>query len=133
MDILLKDGKIDLSSSDLQLAKDKDQHVVQRLYIRLNTHKDTWFLNLDLGIDYLNEVFGIKRTKQTVDVLIQNEILKDEFVNSIVSFSSTIVGGVYSCNFRVKTITLSTSKTIRLLTTNNGILISTSDGFVIGV
>lgn len=128
MDILTKNGKIDLSTNSLRLTEDRSQQVAQRLYIRLNTHKNTWFLDLDLGIDYLNEVFGLGRTKQTIDVLIQSQILADDYVSSIEYFKSSVNSGVYSCQFRARCTNGVVTETVRLLATTLGIVITTPDG-----
>ncbi len=133
MDILMTDGKISLLSNDLQVVQDRATQLTQRLYIRLNTHKDTWFMDLDLGINYLQEVFGIAKTKQSVDVLIQNQILSDEYVQSIDYFNSTVNGGVYSCQFRVRSTNNIVSNTIRLLATSTGVVITTPDGLLLQI
>ena len=88
MDLLLDTGKLKITEDgDLVLITETSQHVAQRLTIRLNTHVNTWFLNLDLGINYLNEIFGVAKTKTSIDALIQQEILKDEMVSRITYFN----------------------------------------------
>lgn len=126
MDLLLQTGKLKLNDDgDLMLLDERSAHVAQRLTIRLNTHMNTWFLNLDLGIDYLNEVFGVAKTKTSIDTLIQEEIMNDEYVHSITYFNSTITNGVYGCVFKAKCKDSITTETITLTTTGTGLFVST--------
>lgn len=125
MDLLLDTGKLKITEDgDLVLITETSQHVAQRLTIRLNTHVNTWFLNLDLGINYLNEIFGVAKTKTSIDALIQQEILKDEMVSRITYFNSSISNGVYGCSFRAKCTDNTTTENIALTTTGTGFFVS---------
>lgn len=78
--------------------------VTQRLYIRLKTLFQEWFLNVEYGVPYLERILGKKIRKSTVDIIIQEQIMMEKGVKQIVSFQSTFDGPsrVYSCRFTVK-------------------------------
>lgn len=79
--------------------------VTQRLYIRLRTYLGEWFLNIEYGVPWLERVLGHKTNKSSVDIIIQEQILLENGVDQITSFTSTYdnPSRVYSCSFRVRT------------------------------
>lgn len=76
---------------------------VQRLYIRLKTLFQEWFLNVEYGVPYF-EILGKRVKRETVDMIIQEQILQEKGVKEIVSFESSFdnPNRIYSCKFTVR-------------------------------
>lgn len=62
--------------------------VAQRLKITLYTFLGEWFLNLDTGMPYFQQILNKVRNKSTVDVIFQTVISKDPDVIEIISYES---------------------------------------------
>lgn len=116
-DIVIQNGDMVSITSDSDL-------LMQRLYKQFKTFRRDLFWNVLYGIDYLNNVFGINKKKQVVDVIFRSEILKEQLVKEIVSFESSINNGNYSCKLSVTTNQRQGIITYYLLTTENGIIIT---------
>ena len=108
MDILFdqKNYDIDLVTVgenvvDLAVVTSSADILMQRLYLRFKTYKRDLWWSLSYGIDYLNEVFGMNKPIRSVDVIIQNEILREPMVESLVSFESEVINYTYNCKFTV--------------------------------
>ena len=130
MDILLgKDGKLSFVSGLLALTSDLPSKVSQRLFIQLRSNKGYWFLDKTYGIDWLKSIFGKRKTKNSIDTILQNEIYKDKYVLEIVSWNSTITQQTYTCTFSVK-ISSPDDETvsIKLLANELGFIIEDSEG-----
>lgn len=130
MDIVIDQTTQDLVfiSGDIALVSNQTGLLMQRLFVRFKTFKRDLFWNPNLGIDYLNDVFGRSRQKLTVDMLFKNEILSEKMVESILSFTSKIQGYSYSCKFTVKLKKLEEVVTVYLLTNENGITLTDENG-----
>ena len=76
------------------------QRTRQRLFIRLSTWVNEWFLDTSYGVDY-KSFLGKKVQKSLVDNLIQQQILLEQGVSRILSFSSVRTGRAYECVFNV--------------------------------
>lgn len=129
MDIkLTESGRLSIVNGNLELTKDRAESLAQRLQIRFKTYQGSWFLNTAFGINWFRDVLGKGKTKLSVDVLIQNEILKDDLVANITYFKSQISSSyVYSCLFKVKMVNSETTKIIKLLTTESGLVLMVGD------
>lgn len=127
MDIYFKQDIMDLvfSNGDLDITSSTQDDLMQRLYVRFKTFKSDLYWNQGYGIDYLNNVFGDNRRKTSVDLIITNEILKEELVAEITSpVESTVINGNYSCKFTVRSVVEEQIITYYILTTENGVVIS---------
>jgi hypothetical protein len=93
------------------------ENVAQRLKIRLLTFKGEWFINTAYGMPYWQEILGRKINKGKVDRIFQQEILAENGVKEIVSFSSTLVNRQYNLTFKVKVFTDELSETITITPT----------------
>ena len=71
------------------------------MFIRFKTFTREWFWDLDYGVDYINEVFGVARSKSTVDALIRNTISQEVLVDRYENFTSEIENYRYSCSFDI--------------------------------
>ena len=79
-------GDFDLDRGDFLLI-DNDQRIIQQIKIRLLTWSNEWFLNKDVGINYL-DIFNEKQnTEALIENLIRNTISDIENVVSVDSVS----------------------------------------------
>jgi hypothetical protein len=124
MDIKLTPNGISLTTS-FETTTTVAEKVAQRLYIRFKTQKGVWFFNTEYGVDYFGSVLGKGKTKLSIDAIVRSEIMKDQYVDSIISFESKIVDRKYSCIFTVR---LSRSTTAQFALTDNGIVMVDENG-----
>lgn len=129
MDYKLVNGKLNLLGGDLQLTSDYFDSTAQRLYIRLKSNYGKWFLDTEYGVDYYGKVFGKVRNKTRIDLLIKDEILKEQNVLRITRFNSRIDNSTrnYSCEFTVHLVGISTETQYRIITTQNGFALLTQN------
>lgn len=117
----LEEGKVLFQNGQIFSTLNNQDSLRQRLDIRIKTQKGTWFLDVNYGIDWLNDVFSDTSTKGSVDALIQAEILKDNLVAEIISFASSVDNRTreYRCDFKVRLTNQEISSSIRLLANEN--------------
>lgn len=137
------DIKFDQQKYDIVLEVDGDNLVnlvfidndadilMQRLFLRLKTYPRDLFWNINYGIDYLNDVFGKNKPKNSVDVVIRNEIMREPLVSQITSFESEVKDYNYACKFTVKTRSTEKLLTYYILTNENGLILTNEDGDVL--
>lgn len=125
-DLVLVDG-------DFKIITDQPTQLMQRLFIRLKSFKRELFWNLDYGIDYLNDVYGLGRKKRVVDTLIISEIKKEEMVDHVTYFESEVNNYKYACKFTVTLLKTNIPVTFYILTEQNGITLTDQDGNVLTV
>ena len=135
MDILFdqKNYDIDLVTVgenvvDLAVVTSSADTLMQRLYLRFKTYKRDLWWSLSYGIDYLNEVFGMNKPIRSVDVIIQNEILREPMVESLVSFESEVINYTYNCKFTVSVVNEPETITYYILTNENGAVLTDENG-----
>ena len=135
MDILFdqKNYDIDLVTVgenvvDLAVVTSSADILMQRLYLRFKTYKRDLWWSLSYGIDYLNEVFGMNKPIRSVDVIIQNEILREPMVESLVSFESEVINYTYNCKFTVSVVNEPETITYYILTNENGAVLTGENG-----
>lgn len=78
--------------------------VAQRLFIRLRTFREEWFINTAYGVPYWQRILGMKPSKSAVDLIFQQEILSENGVKEITYFSSTFKNRIYSMSFKVRVV-----------------------------
>ena len=107
MDLKLgKDNDILFQNGACPVVTERAEVVAQRLQIRFRTFYGEWFLTEQYGVPYLEKILGHKKaTKNSIDVVIHDEIRKERGVASISYFKSSYdqARRVYQCEFRVKT------------------------------
>lgn len=118
MDLLL-DSSHDLVFFNGPLTKEYTtqpftQTVGQRLKIRLLTFREEWFLDTEYGVPYWQAILAKKIPKSRVDSILQQEILLEQGVKEIVSFTSTFANRQYSASFRVRVSTGEVTETITI-------------------
>lgn len=80
------------------------QTVSQRLKIRLLTFQNEWFMDTQYGVPYWQRILGRKASKSSTDLIFQQQILLEEGVKEIISFSSTFQNRVYSLTFQARVV-----------------------------
>lgn len=81
------------------------QTVAQRLKIRLLTFREEWFMDTTYGVPYWQKLLGIKqKSKSRIDLIFQQEILKENGVKELITFDSTFNNRQYSLTFQVKVV-----------------------------
>ena len=113
---------------DLAVVTSSTDILMQRLYLRFKTYKRDLWWSLSYGIDYLNEVFGMNKPIRSVDVIIQNEILREPMVESLVSFESEVINYTYNCKFTVSVVNEPETITYYILTNENGAVLTDENG-----
>lgn len=116
---------------NLALLDDDAEILMQRLFLRLKTYPRDLFWNINYGIDYLNDVFGKNKPRNSVDAVIRNEIMREPLVTQIISFESEIKDYNYACKFTVKTRSIEKLLTYYILTNENGVILTNEDGDVL--
>lgn len=117
MDLLLDRTKHDLVfvNGGCPTTGDMVDVVIQRLYILLRTFQGEWFLNVEHGIPWLENILGQKINKSTADMILQEKISQEMGVQQVIEFKSTLTTTrEYSCSFRVKVVTGETSGVITI-------------------
>lgn len=107
MDILIDEDSNDIvfTNGATPVTDTQKVTVSQRLKIRLQTFLGEYFLNTDAGVPYYQRIFGKVRNKATIDTIFQKQILSDEGVIEITSYSSSIdsASRLLSVEFTVRT------------------------------
>lgn len=126
MDIFLDQAEEDivLVGGDLKITPSRQDELIQRLFVRFKTFKREWFWNTNYGVDYINEVFGVRKSTATIDILMRNEINKEVLVDSITSFSSQVADYKYSCRFEVRMVGEVATQQIYFLVNEGGIYLT---------
>ena len=129
MDIQLnKYGHISLQGGRLQLVTDRPLLVAQRLSVRLRTYLGEWFLDTKMGVDWFADILLKNVSKQTVDSILQNEILKDEYVLRIITFKSAVIERNYECSFTVEIKNVERTVEIKYLANENNLFVTDENG-----
>ena len=129
MDIQLdSNGHILLTTNGLSLINDRALLVAQRLSVRLRTYLGEWFLDTTMGIDWFADVLLKNVSKQTVDSILQNELVKDRFVVKIKKFSSSVVNRNYICSFSVEIEGMERIVEMKYLANENNLFVTDEKG-----
>ncbi len=93
----MKDLKLDptgdllISGFDLVLVDGRDQ-VGQRLKTRLKTFLGEWFLDIDRGVPYFEDVLVKNPDMARVNAVLTQQILLDSEITSVTSFATSFDG-----------------------------------------
>lgn len=90
------------------------ENVAQRLRIRMLTFEGEWFLDTTYGVPYWQRILGQKPTKSAIDQILQQEVLSENGVKEIVSFTSSFVNRKYSASFQVRVVNGEVTDTINI-------------------
>lgn len=80
-DLILSDGDLVLTTTQTEIA-------AQTLGITLKTFRGEWFLNVNFGVPYLQEIIGVAKKKDIVDRIFLSEIARNAFIDNINSYVS---------------------------------------------
>ena len=100
------DFKIDPATGDIDITGNYVsglERAAQRIDILINTMKGEWFWDKSRGIPYFQDILG-KKSKATVDSIFIETLLAEEYVESVVDFSSVIEKRTYIPTFTIKTV-----------------------------
>lgn len=130
MDILLgSDGKLSFQGGLFGVTSDLPSKVSQRLFINLKSNKGYWFLDRTYGVDWINSIFGKRKTKNSIDTILQNVVYADKYVLEIISWDSDVTSKKYTCTFSVKISGIDEDVvSVRLLANELGFIIEDSEG-----
>ena len=84
-------GDLAISSGDLQLVSGSDA-IVQAVKIRLQFFKGEWFLNLDAGVPYFQEILVKNPNPNVLQTLFRKALLETPGVLAIESLALTFDG-----------------------------------------
>ena len=88
-DLVIANGTMNLLNTEPKVAR-------QALNINLLLFRGEWFLDLDAGIPYFQELFQKGVSKEAVDTIIQGSYQRELPHRGINIFESTLTGGVYT-------------------------------------
>lgn len=95
---LLVEGK------DIKLFETIEDGTVQAVKIRLQNYQGNWFLDLNNGIPYYQEIFGRNDTKDLADTYIKTAIKNTDNITSITNYTSVLEGTTLKVVFSAKTL-----------------------------
>lgn len=81
---LASDGDLDTTGGTFTVVEDSSA-IEEQLTIRLNEFINDWFLDLNEGVDYFGEVFGVKTITDTVEDQFKLVILDTQGVTGLLS------------------------------------------------
>ena len=91
MDIKLDRTTNDLlldNNTDIKLTDNAADSLGQRLYIKIKIFTNTYFLDMDFGIPYYDQVFVKGATKRLIDAVFKKAIFDTPTVGSVLNYRS---------------------------------------------
>lgn len=82
-------GDLLIENGNVTLVDGKDA-IVQHVLQRLRTFQEEWFLDITVGIPYLQQIMVKNPDLNKVDALIINEILGTPGITELLSFQSAV-------------------------------------------
>lgn len=105
MDLLLNSltGDLVFQNGESPVTQLQADIVAQRLRITLYTFYGEWFLNTEIGVPYIQQIFTKVKKKSTIDLIFQGLIAADPGVIEILTFTSTVsTDRGYTMTFQVR-------------------------------
>lgn len=98
-------GDISFSSFDFRLVDGVDQ-ISQNLYIRLKFVLGEWFLDINQGVPYYEDIFKKNQNQIIIENVFKQEIVNTRGIEEILFFESDFnrEKRIFYVSFRVKTI-----------------------------
>lgn len=93
-----------IEGKDISMFETIENGTVQAVKIRLQNYQGNWFLDLNNGIPYYQEIFGYSDTKDLADTYIKTAIKNTDNITSITSYSSVLNGTTLKVTFSAKTL-----------------------------
>lgn len=121
------DNKLLFINGDFVRTVDHLDSVAQSISVRLKTTLGKWFWDENYGVDWFGKVFGKSPNKTRIDLLLQDTINKEKYVERITQFTSNIESTTrtYHCEFKAKIAGITKVETFYVITDQNGFLITT--------
>jgi hypothetical protein len=95
-DLMLVDGQLELFG-DPTIPEDFRAAVAQDLRTRLNMFRGEWFLDLQEGVPYFENIIGVKDPdKNQIKSIFRDAILATDYVTSVTSLDLVIDGSTRS-------------------------------------
>lgn len=105
---LTESGDLDITSGNISFVEDIE-NVKQSVFMNLRTFRGEWFLNIENGIPYVQEVLANKTIDYTViEKIIKDSLLRIEGVEDVINFEISKVDKGASVNFEIITNNLGT-------------------------
>lgn len=86
MDFSLNGRDVSIINGDFAMCTDDKAALAQSISIRLKTLRGEWFMNTSVGIPYLNEIFGQKRSSLFIRQTILPHIEAIAGVKEVIDF-----------------------------------------------
>lgn len=104
-DLRLKDGDLVINGFDLSLTESQSESLAQRLSIKLQFFKGEWFLDINFGVPYFQEIFVKPVIQSAIDAIFKSQILATPDVAVLTRYTSQInrIKRTLSVAFTVKT------------------------------
>lgn len=104
------DLKLDLTTNDIifqngdiSFTAPGQESLAQRLNIKLRFFMGEWFLNMDFGIPYFQQIFVKPVVQYTIDAIFKSQILETPGVLELTSYTSSFdnVSRTFTLSFEV--------------------------------
>ena|SRR5690606_17884111 len=97
-------GDLLISDYDLSLIEGQDQ-ISQNLAIRLRFVLGEWYLDIESGIPYYQDIFIKSPNRNRIETIIKDEIVNTQGINRLLSFQSDYqpITRKYSVRFQCET------------------------------
>ena len=93
-----------IEGKDISMFETIEDGTVQAVKIRLQNYQGNWFLDLNNGIPYYQEIFGYNDTKDLADTYIKTTIKNTDNITSITNYTSTLEDATLKVVFAAKTL-----------------------------
>ena len=90
MDFLIFQEDLAIANGDICLCPNPQTALVQAINIKLKTLYGEWFLNTTIGIPYLSEIFGQKRSERFIKHIFLKELKSFDSIANINNFEFNI-------------------------------------------
>ncbi len=90
MDFLIFQEDLAIANGDICLCSNPQTALVQAINIKLKTLYGEWFLNTTIGIPYLSEIFGQKRSERFIKHIFLKELKSFDTIANINNFEFSV-------------------------------------------
>jgi hypothetical protein len=90
-DIIMDDGfDLGIVDGDIYLFEDISLLTVQKVTINLQNYRGEWFRDVNTGVPYLQQILGVRNSKELADTIIKTTIVETDNIDTILTYSSTV-------------------------------------------
>ena len=89
---LIMDVNFDLSIVDggINIFEDITLLTAQKVKINLQNYRGEWFRDVNTGVPYLQQILGLRNSKELADTILKTTIVATDNIDSILTYSSTV-------------------------------------------